>query len=172
MIDNAKSFKEKINSRGEEDAKAHAELIAANVIEEAAQRGIRMSQDDAFALPSVRLAAFLKEDAPVGDWWAEFENSGADSYQKYADEKAIMDAVNDAKNDRHHDAVAELEAELSKLSPAEKMRRARELGQSFPGAKTGARQELTTEEKAKATADMLRLPASMRMARYREVFGQ
>ncbi len=171
MIDNAKSFKEQISAPGEEATKAHAELIATNIIEEAAQRGIHMSQDDAFALPSVRLAAFLKEDIPVGDWWSEFEASGADSYKKYANEKAIMDAVNDAKNDRHLDAVAELETELSKLSPAEKMRRARQLGQRLPGPLTGARQELTTEEKAKAISDMERLPAAMKMARYREVFG-
>lgn len=171
-IDNLSSFKKLINDENNQEMKSRAQEAAANVIAQAAQQGILMSVDEAYSLPSLRLQVMLNESEPVGDWFAEAEAHGLESFQKAAEEKAIMEAVNDAKNDRHAQAVEALEAELAQLSPAEKMRRARALGQRLPGPKTGEQKALMTpDEKARALAEMERLPASMKMARYREVFG-
>lgn len=169
-IDNAASFKAMLNDEKNEDLKFEAQEIAAQYIAEAAQSGIHMTLDDCYSLNAIRLHVLTGE--AVVDNWADEGATTLPAFQKAAEERAVMEAVKDAKNDRHTAAVAELETELSKLSPAEKMKRARELGQRLPGPKTGARQELTAEEKGKALADMERLPAAMKIARYREVFGK
>ena len=131
-----------------------------------------MSVDEAYSLPSVRLQVMLDESEPVGDWFAEAEAHGLDSFQKAAEERAIMEAVHNAKSDRHSQAVEALESELSKMSPGERMARARELGQRLPGPKTGEQKApMTPDEKARALAEMERLPSAMKIARYREVFG-
>lgn len=171
-IDNLSSFKKLINDENNQDMKSRAQEAAASVIAQAAQQGIQMSVDEAYALPSLRLQVMLNESEPVGDWFAEAEAHGLDSFQKAAEEKAIMTAVTDAKNDRHEEARKALEDELAKLSPSERMARARELGQRLPGPKTGEQKApMTPDEKARALAEMERLPASMKIARFREVFG-
>lgn len=171
-IDNLSSFKKLIDDENNQEMKSRAQEAAASVIAQAARQGIRMSVDEAYSLPSVRLQVMLNENEPVGDWFAEAEAHGLESFQKAAEERAVMEAVADAKNDRHAQAVEALETELSKLSPGERMARARQLGQRLPGPKTGEQKApMTPDEKARALAEMERLPASMKMARYREVFG-
>lgn len=169
-IDNNVSFKKLLSDESNEDLKFKAQEIAAQYIGEAAQRGVQMTLDDAYSLSAVRLHVLTGERV-TDDWWSEAEGT-LDSFQKAAEERAVMEAVADAKNDRHAQAVEALETELSKLSPGERMARARQLGQRLPGPKTGEQKApMTPDEKARALAEMERLPASMKMARYREVFG-
>jgi len=117
----------------------------------------------------VRLQVMLNESEPVGDWFAEAESHGLESFQKAAEERAVMEAVADAKNDRHAQAVEALETELSKLSPGERMARARQLGQRLPGPGETKRQPLSAAEKAAALQELERLPAALKMARAREL---
>lgn len=170
-MDNVANFKSMLDADGNEDMKARAQKAAAHVIGLAAQQGISMSVDDVYSLPSVRLMTLLDEDAPVGDWFSEAEQAGLESFRAAAEEKALMGAVADRKNTEHAKAVDALNEELSKLSPAEKMRRARELGMRLPGPGETTRPPLTVEEKATELAALERLPAAMKLARYREVFG-
>lgn len=153
-IESAASFKAMLNDQINEDLKFKAPEIAAQYITEAAQLGVQMTLDDCYSLPAVRLHVIAGER--ITENWLDEAEATLPPFQKAAEERAVMEAVMDARNDRHTDAVAELEAELAKLSPAEKMSRARELGQRLPGPKTGARRELTAEEKGKALAEMER----------------
>lgn len=92
----------------------------------------------------------LDQAEPVGDWFAEGEAHGLESSRAAAEEKALMSAVADSKNSEHAKAVEALETELAKLSPAEKMRRVRELGQRLPSPGETSRPPMTAEEKAAA----------------------
>lgn len=168
-IDNLSSFKKLIDDENNQEMKSRAQEAAANVIAQAARQGIRMSVDEAYSLPSVRLQVMLNENEPVGDWFAEAESHGLESFQKAAEERAVMEAVADAKNDLHAQAVEALETELSKLSPGERMARARQLGQRLPGPGETKRQPLSPAEKAAALQELQRLPAAMKMARAREL---
>ena len=170
-MDNLANFKSMLDADGNEDMKARAQKAAAHVIGLAAQQGISMSVEEAYALPSVRLMTLLDEGAPVGDWFAEAEQAGLESFRSAAEEKALMSAVADSKNTEHAKAVDTLNEELSKLTPAEKMRRARELGMRLPGPGEKGRAPMTPEEKAAALVELERLPIAMKLARYREVFG-
>lgn len=169
-IDNSVSFKKMLNDEKNEDLKFKAQEIAASYIAEAAQRGINMTLDDCYALSTVRLHVLTGER--INDNWMDEAEGTLETFQKAAEERAVMEAVADAKSDRHEEARKALEGELAKLSPSERMARARELGQRLPGPKTGEQKApMTPDEKARALAEMERLPASMKMARYREVFG-
>ncbi|MBA84423.1 hypothetical protein ACSSNL_03175 [Thalassobius sp. S69A] len=168
-IDNLSSFKKLIDDENNQVMKSRAQEAAANVIAQAARQGIRMSVDEAYSLPSARLQVMLNENEPVGDWFAEAEAHGLESFQRAAEERAVMEAVADAKNDRHAQAVEALETELSKLSPGERMARARELGQRLPGPGETKRQPLSPAEKAAALQELERLLAAMKMARVREL---
>lgn len=171
-MNNRENFKALIDAEGNESLKEKAEAAAAIVIQRASETGVMLTIEDAYALNFTRLLALTGQE--IGDLQSEIE---ADTLhgRKLAEDRQLMAAVNDDTGNlkRQREAEETLQSELDKLSPAEKMRRARELGQSLPGRLTGngEKKTMTAEEKAHHLAQLEKLPASMRMARYREVFG-
>jgi hypothetical protein len=171
MIDNTQSFRALIDAEGNEDLKAKAEAAAAIVIQRASEAGVMLTVEDTYSLNFTRLLALTGQE--IGDLQSEIEEATPQG-RKLSEDRELMAAVNDETGDlkRKHAAEEALQAELAKLSPAEKMRRARELGQTLPGRLTGNGdgKKMTADEKAHQLAQLEKLPASMRMARYREVF--
>jgi hypothetical protein len=171
-MDNTKNFKALIDADGNEGLKTKAEAAAAIVIQRASETGVMLTIEDAYSLNFTRLLALTGQE--IGDLQSEIE---ADTSQgrKLAEDRELMRAVHDDTGNlkRQREAEEALQSELDKLSPSEKMRRARELGQSLPGRLTGdgEAKAMTAEEKAHHLAQLEKLPASMRMAKYREVFG-
>ena len=135
-IDNLSSFAKMLSDENNEDLKFKAQEIAAQYIGEAARRGVQMTLDDAYSLSAVRLHVLTGERV-TDDWWSEAEGT-LDNFQKAREDREIMEAINDENGDlkRKADAEAALQAELDALSPIERMKRARELGQRLPGPKT------------------------------------
>lgn len=168
-IDNLSSFKKMLSDENNEDLKFKAQEIAAQYIGEAAQRGVQMTLDDAYSLSAVRLHVLTGERI-TDDWWSEAEGT-LNSFQKARADRQIMEAINDENGDlkRKADAEAALQAELDALSPIERMKRARELGQRLTGPGETKRQPLSPAEKAAALQELERLPAAMKMARVREL---
>lgn len=171
-MNNRENFKALIDAEGNEALKTKAEAAAALVIQRASETGVMLTVEDAFALNFTRLLALTGQE--IGDLQSEIETETPQG-RKLAEDRELMAAVNDDTGNlkRQREAEEALQSELDKLSPAEKMRRARELGQSLPGCLTGngEAKTMTPEEKAHHLAQLEKLPASMRMARYREVFG-
>ncbi len=171
-MNNRENFKALIDAEGNEGLKAKAESAAAIVIQRASETGVLLTIEDAYSLNFTRLLALTGQE--IGDLQNEIEAETPQG-RKLAEDRELMAAVNDDTGNlkRQREAEEALQSELDKLSPAEKMRRARELGQTLPGRLTGDGESktLTPEEKAHHLTQLEKLPASMRMAKFREIFG-
>ncbi|WP_273283226.1 hypothetical protein [Pseudooceanicola atlanticus] len=132
---------------------------------EAAALGVTVSASDLMTVNAIRLHC-LTGDGTIGDWKQQASES-IPAFREKAEAVRAGQILADTADERH-DAVA---AEFDRLSPQEKMRRAREMGQTLPGPLGGERKPMTDEERAKALRDMDRLPPGMKLARYRELFG-
>ena len=158
-MNNTENFKALIAAKGNEALKAKAEAAAATVIQCASETGIMLTVEDTYPLSFTRLLALTGQE--FGDLQSEIE---ADTPQgrKLAEDRELMQAVHDDTGNLKWQREAEktLQAELDKLSPAEKMRRARELGQSLSGRLTGSGESkaMTAEEKAHHLAQLKSSP--------------
>ncbi len=175
-INSASSFKKMLDDdeKNGGELKYRAQTIAAGYLNACAERGIKnVTIEDLYSLSAVQLHILLNEPVQEGiDWITEGEQKGIAGFQTAKDNRELMEALGDES-----DAAKKLAAEeklakaMSELSPAERMRRAREMGQSFPGRKTGEgeKNELDASAKAAEIKKLESAPAWLKMKRAREL---
>lgn len=165
-MDNAKSFRNLIEAEGNEDLKASAMESAAIAIHRADAMGITLDVNAAFELPWVRIRALSNQES--GDLEAELE--ATPQGQKIAEDRELMAAIHDSNSDVARRAAAEqaIADEMAALHPADRMARARQMGQTFtPPAEE--KRKLNAAEKAIELQKLEAMPAAMRLARVREL---
>jgi hypothetical protein len=165
-MDNAKNFRALIESDGNEDLAARAMESAAIAIHRADAMGITLDVNAAFELPWVRILALTGSE--IGDLEAELE--ATPQGQKIVEDRELMAAIHDFNSDVARRAAAEqaIADEMAALHPAERMRRAREMGQTFTPPEAHQR-KMSAAEKAIELQKLEAMPSAMRIQRAREL---
>ncbi len=122
--------------------------IADAAIESAAREGVVLTRADCMMLDSIRLHV-LTDDEELAVNWREEAVQKLPAFKQKDQSKRFLDALRSENESEKRQA----EIELMRKNPAERMRLARESGESFAGPVT-TKKDLSPEEKAKVIAKL------------------
>lgn len=138
--------------------------ISDAAIAHAAKHGIVMTRHDCLQIDRLRLATSSGDDELAHGWQEEAE-AKIDAWKQRAESRKFMDALNSANETE----AAKARADVMARSPQERMRIAREGGETLAKPAT-TKKDLTPEERAKIIAqlDAAGIKGSERIRRARE----
>ena len=145
--------------------KARWNAVVDTAIESAAREGIVLTRTDCMTLDTIRLHV-LTGDEELGVNWRDEAEQKLPAFAQKAQSRRFMNALQSTNADEKRQA----EIELMKKNPAERMRIAREGGESFSGP-VSTKRDLSAEERAELVAELDRvgLKGSARIQKAREL---